>query len=299
MADEPTLTPDPAPAPEPVVKDPPVLLGGTDPAPDPADPPEPDWRDRIAKVAGDDPKYRTWLNRFASEENFHKAVPKIWREFGSAKSLAQSGPPEDATPEEIAAFRKVAGIPEKADGYGIAYPQDLKPSEADIAALTAFQEHMHSRNVPPSAAKAAFEFYMEQYRGGQEYRAERIREALIQNAAELRAEWKGDFKRNQTIGYEFLEKHLGESARVLGEKLMADGLPLGKDPIFNRLLANAGRATAGEEALYGGDGGGGGKSMNDEYKELINKPKLTADEHTRAMQLAEAMAKRDGRSRAA
>lgn len=272
---------------------------GADPAGGAADAEAPDWR---AKIAGDDAKELAWLKRFTTEENYHKNVRALRQRMSAG--IAQSGPPEDATDAEIAAYRKTAGIPEKAEGYGLAFPEGAAPTEADTAALAGFAEHMHAAHMTPAAAKTAFAFYAQKMAEAREAQAEFVRDAEAETRAELRAEWgPREFTRNIAIGYEFLEKHMGDKAASLAGLRLADGRPLGKHPDFNRLLVSAGRATADEEALIGGDGGGGGKSIDDEFNELVQKAgRRTPAEEKRALQLAEAKVAREerqGRGRAA
>jgi hypothetical protein len=61
-------------------------------------------------------------------------------------------------------------------------------------------------------------------------------------------------------------------------------------PFIKGLVAMA-RTYADDEALVGGDGAGGGKPIDTEYKELVDKSatsRLSADENKRLMELSEA-----------
>jgi hypothetical protein len=309
MADDPKLAPDPAPAPEPAPKDPapaPVLSGGgADPAPEPAEPTAPDWRTRYA---GDDKAALKRAEKWASEQDFFKSYRSLENRLRTGQTFPEL--PEGATPEEVTAHRKALGIPEKAEGYGIVYPDDLKPTEADTAALNAFQQFMHDRHVPPSAAKAAFEFYMTSTKAGQEARAEAANEATLQSIADLRSEWKGrEYTRNLTLAKEFLAgtgafAHLPEPyfdpeamESVLKVEL-PNGVKLGDYAPFVKGFAKLARSLADEEALIGGDGAGGGKSIDDEIAELRTKSvtgKITKAEDARLNQLYEARIAREER----
>jgi hypothetical protein len=207
--------------------------------------------------------------------------------------------PDDATDEEVKAFRKAHGIPETAKDYGLAWPEGAQPTEADNLGLNAFAEFMHAKHVPPSAVKAAFDYYTSAQAAAREERAAAVHEANLAAVAELRAEYKGrEFKRNMTIAEEFLGKHFEGAERELDLVLQAS-LPNGVQvknfaPFIKGLVAMA-RSYADEEALVGGDGSGGGKSLDAEYKELVDKSattRLSNDEHKRLNELSEARQKR-------
>lgn len=258
-----------------------------------------DWRESLA---GGDEKELARLKRFASIENYHKSNRELLKKF----SAGQTGStlPDDAKPEEIAAYRKAAGIPEAPEGYGLAYPETMKPTEADAAVLGEFQKHMHAAHVPPAAAKAAFDFYLKNMGDGATAKAEAIQQATAQNLAEVRSAMPGaEFKRNMTLTQDFLAKHFDGSEQaldtVLDAVVMSEHGPvkIRNYAPFLKGFAGMARSYADDEALIGGDGAGGGKNIDDEYKDLVTKSvgptRLTAAEQTRLTQLAEARAKRD------
>jgi hypothetical protein len=171
----------------------------------------------------------------------------------------------------------------------------MTPTEADTSALGAFQEWMHARHIPPAAVKAAFEYYTAGQAAAQQQRAEEAAELTQQNIAELRRAYPGsEFKRNITIAEEFLAQHYEGREEALDMVLQADignGLKVRDFAPFIMGLVAIGRTYADDEALVGGDGGGGGKSLDAEYKELVDKSattRLSADENKRLSEIAEA-----------
>ncbi len=287
-----------------------LLNGGDDPDAAVVDDAEPDWRTRIADAMGNDPKDRAWLDRFTSEKNFLKNVPKLRRDFSAARAVVQSGPPEDATPEEIAAYRKAAGVPEKAEGYGIAYPEGMKPTENDKAVLSAYQERMLQRHIPPAYAKEAWQFYLDQQKSLQEAQDEAIKELRLQNVGELRGEWKGrDFVRNVASAKEFLGTLFGdvmdeEQLETMLSARLPNGLPIGDWAPLLKSLASKGREWS-DGASDAGDRAASGKSLEDEKNDLVQKSvsgKLTKTEDARLNQIYETLTAREakqGRGRAA
>jgi len=231
-----------------------------------------DWRESLA--GGDEAALRQ-LKRFASPENFAKS----YRELQKRLTTGAPALTEDATPEEIAAYDKQIGVPDKPEGYKLSFPQEMGATEADTATLAAFQEHMKAAHVPPSAAKAAFDFYMKRM---QETRAEfgsAAQEANLNSIAELRGEWKGrEFTRNTGLAKEFLGKHFEGSEDALEQVLNArlpNGVSIGNYAPFVKGIVAMARAYADDEALIGGDGAGGGKSIADEIADLVKKSATT------------------------
>ena len=242
------------------------------------------WREMLA---GEDPAALRALKRYGS-------VSGLWQKVVNQEKLISAGAhkvpaalPEDATPEEVAAYRKAHGIPEAPEGYGIAFNPDLKPSEADTALLNGFLTDMHGRNVPPGAAKAAFEWYQSQMVRTREEQAAEAARARHHVTTELRKEFGADYKRNLALADEFLGAHPGIA------KLIDPARP---DLDIVRDIVSLARAGADEEALYGGDGFGGGKSIDDQIKELLDKSvsgTMTRAEDARLTQLYEARVARD------
>jgi hypothetical protein len=213
--------------------------------------------------------------------------------------------PEDATDDEIKAFRKAQGIPEKASDYGLAWPEGMTPNEADTAGLAAFAEFMHAKHIPPAAVKAAFEYYTSAQATALAQRAEDAHELNLQQVAELRREYPGrEFKRNMAIAEDFLAQHYEGNEEALDLVLQADlpnGVKVKNFAPFIKGLVQMARTYADEEATVGGDGAGGGKTIDAEYKELVDASatrRLTNDENRRLTELSEtrqARAEKQGR----
>lgn len=301
-----------APEPKTPAATPSVLDGGGDTvdAPPSADPPtwREDWRESLA---GADEPFLRHLKRFASPENFAKSYREIEKKAKSGSAIPALA--EDATADEIAAFRKQVGVPETPEGYGIAFPKEMETGEAHQAVLTAFQERMHAKAIPPAAAKEAFQFYVEQLAATEEAKNTAVEGLVRQNLEQLREafpgrEWRRTFgvpndpSRRGVVG-EFFDKTFSKEVRaVIGGARTADGVPLADHAAFLKEFAALAYNLADDSATDAGDAAVGGKSIEAEYKELINKGKLSADEHKRAIELAERMharEQRQGRSRAA
>jgi hypothetical protein len=229
-----------------------ALAGDTGAAETP--PPAEDWRTRMA--AGDE-KELARLKRFASEENYHKsyrALEKKLSERPAAPTL-----PEGATPEQIAEYRKTIGVPEAPDGYGLAFDAALQPSDADKAMLQGVLEQAHAAHVPPAHAKALFDAYQTQLIRAREEQAIAVEREFGKTKQELRQEYGPDYLRNVKVLEEWLE-----DKPVLGEIIKNN---IHRKGVVQESIALA-LAMAPEDALFSGDAGSGGKSIDDRIAEL-------------------------------
>jgi hypothetical protein len=70
-------------------------------------------------------------------------------------------PTADAKPEQVAEFRKNAGVPETPDKYGITLPAPLAGKEWDAGAVSKFLGAMHKAHARPEAVQAGLDFFVE------------------------------------------------------------------------------------------------------------------------------------------
>jgi hypothetical protein len=252
-------------------------------------------------LAGGDERKAKQLERYTSPEAWAKQAFDDRQRIRSGKAIAPE-PPEEATDIELAQWRKQAGIPETPEGYGVAFPKEIQPSDTDKEELGAFLKFMHERNVAPRAAEAAFEFYMNSRAGAIERNAQAAEEATIEHLAQLRAAYPGrEYKRNIGLANDFLNGHFaGPDAQAQLDTILSAKLPNGVQltnyaPFVQMVVAMA-RSQATEDDLVAGDAGGGARSVDEEYKELAAKPRLTERERERMVQLAEARIKREERA---
>jgi len=303
LADPSTPPPvEPPPATPPVTPPPPDPDGGDDDGGTPPSWPD-DWRERSA--AGDE-KALARLKRYASPENVAKALLQTQDRLRSGNFVGTV--PEDASPEEIAAFRKQAGIPDKPEGYGLEFPKEMEVTDADKAELGVYAAQMHAAHVPPAYAKAALKAFVDLREQAMQRRHEAVQDLVVASQADLRSEYGRDYSRyvgrdgKGGIANEFLAQHFGEDAPALLGTELPSGLKLGQDPRFVRGIIKMALAYAEDGVIGAGDAAAGGKSIDEEYDELIRKEqsgRITPAEDARINQLGALRLKRAERSRAA
>lgn len=196
--------------------------------------PQPNWPDDWRqKLAGEDKGYLKTLERFATPADLAKAYRELQKTRGQQQPAA-TVPPADATPEDIAHWRKENGIPEAADKYDTDLGKGFVWGEADKPFLQSFTEFAHSRHMKPDQVKANLEWYAAQQERAQEIQFQADTDFKTKAEDALRQEWGQDYRRNVTAVSNLLSGFDG--ADDLRTARTPDGRVLGNDPGFMRWL---------------------------------------------------------------
>jgi hypothetical protein len=150
-----------------------------------------------------------WLDKLPGELDPYKATLAKYKDFGSLakshgelqqllgkKSSAVNVPGEKSTPEEIAAFRKALGVPEKAEEYGFK-PEKLPDGVAwDDNSAKQFAAIAHKHHIPAAAMKelAAHQIAMEEARAQEGFR--QMETELLNGKQQLQTAWGQNFEKN-------------------------------------------------------------------------------------------------------
>ena len=231
MTDEPTNAPADAPAPAGT-----VAIGDAAPK---ADASPPDWRAAL----GDD--LRPKLEKFTSSTDLAKSYVELQAMVGKRVAV----PDENATPEQVAAFREKLGVPKTPGEYKLAVPANLPEGVVDVAVATAdlqkYAALAHQHGIPPKQMQEMVnQFYADQVAATQQ--AAGANAARTEQAVnKLFAEWGGDKDANITYAQRAVKQFDtdGQFTAFLAEAKV-DGIALGNHPMFLKLFARAGRAMA-------------------------------------------------------
>ncbi len=143
---EPAASPDPEPSAEPA----------SEPEPEPAAKLWPEtWREAMA---GDDKKELKQLQRYASPEKVWAKARELERRMSAGE--LRSALADDASEEEVAAWRKENGIPETPTGYGNF--ESLNIPEDDRPVIEGFLEAAHSKNSTPAQVQNMLDWYYQE-----------------------------------------------------------------------------------------------------------------------------------------
>lgn len=187
-----------------------------------------DWRQHLA---GEDADLLKRLARFQSPEN----VLKSWRSLETRMAEARFPLKADANPEELAAWRKANGVPEKPEDYLAKLPDGLVVGDEDKPALTTFVEKMHARNADPALVGEAVAWWNEQRETLATERAEEDRRFQAETEEALRAEWGNEYRVNVNTIKAFLDS-AGIGELIRGAR-GPDGQALGNNPTILKWLA--------------------------------------------------------------
>lgn len=190
-----------------------------------------DWRE---KYAGEDEKKLNALKRYADPkaalDALFSAQARI-KQGGLAKPL-----PQDATPEQVAEWRKHNGIPETTDGYKIELKEGFVLGEADQPYVDSVIKTAHEKNVHPDAVNAMVQSYLEQMQAEVADRVAADRTYNSQTIETLRADWGADFDANKNAVVGFLEAAPPEVKASILSARDADGNLLRNNAQFLKFI---------------------------------------------------------------
>lgn len=195
-----------------------------------------DWRKNVA--GGDDTAVKMF-ERFASPADLGKAYREAVKKISSgelAKPL-----PKDATPEQVAEWRKGNGIPEKPEGYFEKLPNGLVIGAEDKPMFDAVAAKLHSRNVAPEVIHDLAEWYY----GMQDEALAKTQKADNDQATAatdvLRQDWGADYRANVNIANSFLDSLGPELKPMVMDATLPDGSRLFNNVDFMKWIVGQAR----------------------------------------------------------
>lgn len=234
-----------------------------------------DWRD---KLAGGDDKLKNLLSRYTAPDAFAKAFKELRAAYDSRKPAKDEAAelPENPTEEQLAAWRKAKGVPDKPEDYEFEVPEGKELSDSEYDILMDFAKAMHEKNMPASAVKEISSWFLEYEDIVAQRNADNAYKARMETEEKLRAEWGGDYKANVNLMANTLQEHLGTNASAFLSQQLMDGSRLGDNETFIRLMADLSRKVGGSTAdLYTTDvhtTGQGLETRKSELMKMMNDP---------------------------
>lgn len=236
--DTPAPTPSPSPTPDPApaaVADPaPTLAPSPDPAPaaDPA--PVADWR---KDFSGGDEKLAKLLERYTTPADVAKAFHSLRTELSSGK-YKRAEPPKDATPEQIAEWRKENGLPVEPKGYLENLPEGLVIGEDDKPIFEDFAAAFHGENADPKFVHKAIAWYNDFQQKQEAAIAAADQKNAQETEAALKQEWGADYQTNVSLRAQIISTAPQEVQEALKTARLPDGTLLGEHPHISRWLVS-------------------------------------------------------------
>ena len=236
----------------PVAATPPIKTAADDPPPKGDEEPKPvaatwpeNWRELMA---GDDKKELARLQRMNSPLD----VKNSWRAMEARLSSGElkRALPNNATPEEVKAYRESNGIPDKPEGYDVNLGNGFVWGEADKPLLDDFTKHAHESNIPNDVVKSVLGWFTQQQQQEADKVQVRDQNESVLGSEALRAEWGAQFKGNLAAARNMFEGQSvatpdGKDRAPLWDVLMSaraqDGRLLGNIPDLVKWAAGVSR----------------------------------------------------------
>lgn len=261
-----------------------------------------DWR---APMAGDNKKFLERLQRFASPAEFAKSYQALEQKLSSGEF--KKGKPENATPEQIAAWRKENGLPESWEGYGEPkLPNGIVVAEQDKPTIALFDKFLHENDYSSDQRNKLLGHYYEVQDAIASMRADADEVHKTKSEDTLRAEWGADYRRNLNSVVSLASRMPEDLYHGLFAGRMADGTRIGDHPGVLKWLAQLSLDLDPAATLVpagGGDSFKGAESRLEEIRKFAreNPDAYDSDHKMQAeqIQLIEAIGKIKARGRAA
>ncbi|SKA94922.1 hypothetical protein SAMN02745166_02243 [Prosthecobacter debontii] len=169
------------------------------------------------------------LREYAAEfGKYPNAMELLRGHANKAKMIGQrtgvKPPGAEAKPEEIAAWRKALGVPETAEGYGIAKPEALPEGvQWDEGTVKEFQTLAHDLHLTPHQVQSLMAFDLKQKEGLVSRGREGVDSYLNEQRTLLEAEWGDRIHENtaralraaQLLGLDPDDAEIGNSAKMI------------------------------------------------------------------------------------
>lgn len=222
-----------------------------------------DWRETMA--AGD-AKELERLKRFNDPSMVYKSFRAMEQKMSTGELKTQL--PAEATPEQVAEYRKSNGIPDTPDGYLKDLPTGLIVGEEDKALFSDFAKTMHDANAAPKDVQAALGWY---YKFNEKLQAEDQKKAAdFRRQAEdtLRADWGKDYHENLERAGEVISLAPEDVRNQIQNARLPDGTIAGDHPGIAKWLATISRELNPARTLAPAGGAAAFGSVNDEIASI-------------------------------
>lgn len=272
----------PAPASPPPPANAPLAAGGKPAAPEAPKPAWPDdWRDRMAaQVGGTDAKAvakeRKRLERFTDPTAVYGSYRELDGKFSEGGLVKIPG--KDAKPEDIQAFHKALGVPEKPEAYleNLQLEEGKVLGDADKPVFAEFSKAAHAAGMTPGQVAAAVNFQLQQQGKAAEEQYNKDMDFRAKEEASLKEEWGASFKANTNAiatlfasapGGVNLDDDNSLMAQILGARLK-NGAILGDDSRATKWLAAIAKEINPTATIIPAGSNDIGKSLNDEIASI-------------------------------
>lgn len=210
-----------------------------------------DWRKQFS--FGDEATAKRW-ERFDSPAAMAKSYLALDQRIRSGEFKRSTPLAEDATPEQVTAWREENGIPTEATAYEVV-PAGEELDPASKAFVDVSQGAFLKANLTQAQAKILTDALSAHAQQGAQAEAEAHADARDACDNDLRATWGPEFRNNIETNRAHMTKMFGEELgmALLTQARLADGRRLGDIPEFSKVINQWARAE-GSDMLVAGEG---------------------------------------------
>jgi hypothetical protein len=239
----------------------------------PAFEPSPDqfpgsWRDDLA---GGDKAFRKTLDRFDSPAALAKAYKELTARLSSGDLKAVKPPPDNATPEQVAAWRTEQGLPQNPAAYveGLQLGDGTVPGEAEKTLLASFAEEAVKGRWTADQYNQAVGWYfaLQDRLAAQRDHADAA--FKHEASAGLMREWGPDYAANRNAVAQFFDRSFPADFReALLTARLPDGRVLANHPALNRAILEVAKSLNPSGAVLPNASGGGLSGVESRIAEI-------------------------------
>lgn len=205
--------------------------------------------------AGEDAKKKAWAERRPDLKTALEAGFQADQKISELTAIAKTVLPKDATPEQLAQYRKDNGIPEKPEDYLAGLPKEVALSDEDKGVLTPYLGLMQKHNMPPALAKEFIELRQAEVDRWTEERVAHDAEFKRKTEDVLRQDWGTNYRAEINNINNMLSGAPQEVQDMFYAARNPDGTGLLATPEALRWFAQLARTINPYSAPVGGDGG--------------------------------------------
>lgn len=218
-----------------------------------------DWRSSIT-----DPDHLEFAKRHASIADLAKSGVDLRKANGAMTRV----PGKDASPEDIAKFNKLVGVPATAAEYKWDKPEGREFTDADKAIQSKLGDIFLANRIPAEAGTALSKAVNELAAGIKDEQNRVAMQAREATTATLRKELGADYDGHLVLADRAV-KQWGNPGFVDLLNKSVDGVKLGDHPDFVRVFGSIGRRM-GEGGFIGAVGGTERQSLQSELHKLMS-----------------------------
>jgi hypothetical protein len=230
-------------------------------------------------MAGEDAKALETLARYQTPKDFFKAHAELRGKLSERQAPARLA--DDATPEQVAAYRKDLGLPDigkDAKGedflkaYKIEAPKDYQLSNVERGMLEDYAKSAYAAGHSPREVKASVDFFFKQQAANAQ--------AINKIAVDKQKEWQNklrdelgskEYDAQQAAAMAWMQEQFKDQPEELGNILHAQlpgGGKVGDHPWLFKLITKAAMGDGYTDRIEANGFEANGKSLEDQQREI-------------------------------